>query len=127
MEDIFSAVREQVPSTLGPNAWYLIVVSHPTPHITFLRKCYFFPLILKQASALVACGKPEEIGKLASYIYNRPNIATASERATVSKRLRDVLMKEWTLVGIPLVITAVASLATAEENLGFDNELSDKW
>ena len=49
------------------------------------------------------------------------------ERKKVSSRLRDVLMKEWTLVGIPLVITAVASLAKAEEGLGFDDGLSDHW
>ena len=49
------------------------------------------------------------------------------EKENVSKRLRDVLMKEWTLVGIPLVITAVASLAKAEEGCGFEGGLSEKW
>ena len=36
-------------------------------------------------------------------------------------------MKEWTLVGIPLVITAVAALAKAEEGLDFDDGLSEQW
>lgn len=49
------------------------------------------------------------------------------QRENVSKRLRDVLMKAWTLVGIPLVITAVASLAKAEKDLELDSELSTNW
>jgi len=49
------------------------------------------------------------------------------QRENVSKRLRDVLMKAWTLVGIPLVITALASLAKAEEGLELDSDLSEKW
>lgn len=32
-------------------------------------------------------------------------------------------MKEWTLVGIPLVITAVAALAKAEEGKGLKGSL----
>lgn len=40
-------------------------------------------------------------------------------------------MKEWTLVGVPLVITAVASLAKAEKELGLEEQLerdlSEKW
>ena len=80
-----------------------------------------------EASTLVACGKPEEIGALSSYVQDQLDQGDATERRLVSKRLRDVLMKEWTLVGIPLVITAVAALAKAEEGSDFDDGLSEQW
>ena len=38
----------------------------------------------------------------------------SSAKAKLSYRLRDVLMKEWTLVGIPSVIVALVSLAKVE-------------
>lgn len=41
------------------------------------------------------------------------------QKRDISTRLGDMLMKEWTLVGIPLIITAVAALAKAE---GIGNE-----
>ncbi|KAI4159608.1 MAG: hypothetical protein LQ342_006446 [Letrouitia transgressa] len=78
---------------------------------------------------LVSLGHPNEIGSLSKYIYNE--VKETDERKKVSLRLRDVLMKEWTLVGIPLVITAVASLAKAEKELGLEGQLegdlSEKW
>jgi hypothetical protein len=39
-------------------------------------------------------------------------------------------MKEWTIIGIPPVITAVAALANAEGNVATTSEqsiLSDQW
>lgn len=45
---------------------------------------------------------------------------TNDENKRLKARLGDVLMKEWTLVGIPAVITAVNALGMAEK-LG-DNE-----
>ena len=75
----------------------------------------------------MACGKPEEIGTLSTQIYVEIERSDGEQREKVSKRLRDVLMKAWTLVGIPLVVTAVASLAKAEEDLELDSELSEKW
>ncbi len=52
----------------------------------------------------------------------------SSEKAKISYRLRDVLMKEWTLVGIPSVIAALVSLAKVEGDIEMVNkELSTKW
>ena len=84
-------------------------------------------LTMLEASTLVACGKPEEIGALSGYVQSQLDQGDATERKLVSKRLRDVLMKEWTLVGIPLVITAVTALAKAEEGSDFDDGLSEQW
>ena len=75
----------------------------------------------------MACGKPDRIGTLSTQITSGLAPGDKEEKEKVSKRLRDVLMKEWTLVGIPLVITAVASLAKAEEGLGLEDGLSEKW
>lgn len=51
-----------------------------------------------------------------------------SEKAKISYRLRDVLMKEWTLVGIPLIIVALISLAKIEKTAEMVNkDLSTKW
>lgn len=75
----------------------------------------------------MACGKPDEIGTLSTHIHVEMGPSDKEQREKVSKRLRDVLMKAWTLVGIPLVITAVASLAKAEEGLELDSDLSEKW
>ena len=75
----------------------------------------------------MACGKPDQLGLLSTYINRQLDPNSQSEKEKISKRLRDVLMKEWTLVGIPLVVIAVASLAKAEEELGFEESLSAKW
>lgn len=104
IQTVFDSVRSRMPTTLGPRIWYIIT-----------------------ASALVACGKPDQLGVLSTYINGHLGPNTQSEKEKVSKQLRDVLMKEWTLVGIPLVVMAVASLAKAEEGLGFEESLSAKW
>ena len=74
-----------------------------------------------QASSLVACGKPEQLSALYSHLTGHET--SSLERERISKRLGDVLMKEWTLVGIPLVVTAVAALAKAEEGKGLKGNL----
>jgi len=64
---------------------------------------------------------------LSHHIHTQLDSGDKEQRERISKRLRDVLMKAWILVGIPLVVTAVASLAKAEEGLGLDSDLSEKW
>ena len=76
-----------------------------------------------QAAALVACGKPQELAALYSHLVIGLSI---QQQERVSQRLRDVLMKEWTLVGIPLVITGVAALVSAQSP-AVQGGLSQKW
>ena len=52
---------------------------------------------------MVSLGKPNEIGTLSLHLTSQLAQDDKSGQELVSKRLRDVLMKEWTLVGIPLV------------------------
>ncbi|KAJ9235460.1 hypothetical protein DTO169E5_6176 [Paecilomyces variotii] len=88
-------VRKVLPERFRDDAWYLIVVS-----------------------TLVACNKPEEIGPLYTYITESSGTALNYEaQKRVKARLSDLLMKEWTLVGIPVVVIAITALAKVEKGV----------
>ena len=67
-----------------------------------------------QASALVGCGQPSELGPLYKSLVGSVD---ETEEKRIKERLSDVLMKEWTLVGIPPVVYAVTALGKAETEL----------
>jgi hypothetical protein len=69
---------------------------------------------LLQASTLVASGKPAELEHLYTYLVESLN-ADNVEEDRLKARLSDAMMKEWTLVGIPLVVYAIMALAKAEK------------
>ena len=48
--------------------------------------------------------------------------------AQISTKIRDVLMKSWTLTGIPPVITAISALIKEDDHsfLG-ESALNEKW
>ena len=79
--------------------------------------------LIIQAAALVACGRPQELSALYSHVVI--DLPTPQEER-VSQKLRDVLMKEWTLVGIPLVVTGLTALGAAESS-EIRGGLSQKW
>ncbi|KAL2012803.1 hypothetical protein VTN00DRAFT_328 [Thermoascus crustaceus] len=88
-------VKGILPERFREEGWYLIV-----------------------ASTLVACGKPEQLGPLYTYIVEeeRPGRPLSHEEEKQLKaRLGDLLMKEWTLVGIPAVVIALTTLAKVEK------------
>lgn len=72
-----------------------------------------------QASTLVACNKPEELGPLYTYITETSSGTALNYEAQkrVKARLSDLLMKEWTLVGIPVVVIAITALAKVEKGV----------
>jgi hypothetical protein len=77
----------------------------------------------------VASPDPTRIGTLYNSLTTPPK-AHSHDYSQVSLRLRDALMKEWTIIGIPPVVTAVAALANAEGNVAATSEqsvLSDQW
>jgi len=47
----------------------------------------------------------------------RTTHTTPEARDKLSKRIKDLLMKQWTIVGIPLVITTVSLLAKVEKDM----------
>ena len=52
----------------------------------------------------------------------------SQKAAKASSEIRDVLMKSWTLIGIPPVISALSALIKEDDKsfLG-ESELSEKW
>ncbi|KAK2737719.1 hypothetical protein FQN55_000934 [Onygenales sp. PD_40] len=89
---LFEQVKSLLPADLREDGWYLVT-----------------------ASALVASGKPAELGNLYEYILDTeyPDLTLGQERR-LSARFSDLLMKEFTLVGIPTVLMAVSALAKVE-------------
>ncbi|KAK8233872.1 hypothetical protein HDK77DRAFT_238762 [Phyllosticta capitalensis] len=81
---------------------------------------------LLPAASITALGHPNLLGPLFTDV-----LAFLPERSSkkISLQLRDVLLKQWTLIGIPLVVTAVSSLASAEKASGieFPSGLSSKY
>ncbi|CRG91413.1 hypothetical protein PISL3812_08461 [Talaromyces islandicus] len=88
LQDLCTKVQTLLPEQFKKEAWYLIV-----------------------ASVLVGCGKPSELGPLYTNLVEN---ADDVEEKRIKDRLSDVLMKEWTLVGIPPVIYGVTALGKAE-------------
>ncbi|KAL2218073.1 hypothetical protein M432DRAFT_580262 [Thermoascus aurantiacus ATCC 26904] len=97
-------VKGILPERFREEGWYLVV-----------------------ASTLVACGKPEQLGPLYTYITEeeggegRP--LGREDEKRLKARLGDLLMKEWTLVGIPAVVVAVTTLARIEKYRDEDEDL----
>lgn len=77
----------------------------------------------------MASPDPSRIATLYALLSD-PTRSPLQDRTHVSLRLRDALMKEWTIIGIPPVVTAVAALAKVEGNVTAASErsvLSEKW
>lgn len=119
LQELSNRVQSILPDQFRKDAWYLIVVclSFPPSPPALLPPLFSNILILipkVQASALVGCGKPTEVGPLYSSLVESVDEA---EEKRIKQRLSDVLMKEWTLVGIPPVVYAVTALGKAETAL----------
>lgn len=69
-----------------------------------------------KAATCIACSRPTVIEPLYLNLVLDPSSESTNEGARhISTRLKDVFMKTWTITGIPSVITAVTSLAKAEQ------------
>jgi hypothetical protein len=62
---------------------------------------------------VIACGKPDAIYSIFRCLCQDPSVTSKEQIVRLSSRLKDLLMKQWTLIGIPLVISAVPHLAKA--------------
>jgi hypothetical protein len=76
----------------------------------------------------VASHNPAEIGHFYRYLVDHMLDGDPEKAATASSQLRDVLMKAWTLIGIPAVATAIPALIREDDKsfLG-ESVLSEKW
>lgn len=90
----FQELYESFPTRFRENGWYISV-----------------------AATVIALQRPELIASLYNHTATLHDYASLQARRRLGARLRDVLLKEWTLVGIPVVITALAKLAEAERAL----------
>lgn len=74
----------------------------------------------------MATSKSSVIGDLYTYLLEKDarvaassgaeqQFRTSEQRKRLSRRLRECLMKEFTLVGIPLVLGAISALAAVEK------------
>ncbi|OXV10156.1 hypothetical protein Egran_02082 [Elaphomyces granulatus] len=100
LHELCSEAKSLLPQRFRPDAWYIVV-----------------------ASTLVASGKAGELGALYKYITEEESPGLGDEEMRRLKaRLGDVLMKEWTLVGITPVVIAVTALGGAEKGVKVSDE-----
>lgn len=84
--------------------------------------------MLQQAAVIVASHSPAEIGPFYRYVADHVIDGDPEEEVKVSSQMRDVLMKSWTLIGIPPVITAISALIKeADKSFLGESVLSEKW
>ncbi|MCJ1470078.1 hypothetical protein MMC07_008723 [Pseudocyphellaria aurata] len=102
LRDLLPAVIAAIPPSLPTGTWVLVT-----------------------ASALIACGKPDELSSFYVYATGPQSPLTENEKNNLSRTLQDVLAKAWTLVGIPLVVIAAATLAKVEKEN--PPEMSQRW
>jgi len=100
LHELCSQAKSLLPQQFRQDAWYIVV-----------------------ASTLVASGKAGELGALYKYIAEEDSAGLGYEETKRLKaRLGDVLMKEWTLVGITPVVVAVTALGGAERGVQVSDE-----
>lgn len=84
--------------------------------------------MLRQVAVIVASHDPADAGPFYRYVLDHVLGSDPKKATKASSQIRDVLMKSWTLIGIPPVIIATSALLKEEDKsyLG-ESELSEKW
>jgi len=91
-ETLFKKARDATPKSLPEETWYIIV-----------------------AATLMTADGGEHIGELYQFIISElGSNSTHASRQNVSKRLRAVIYKAWTLIGMPRASAGYFSLAKVE-------------
>ena len=67
---------------------------------------------------------PANIRYLYLYLISLPQWSSHEQRRALSRRLREQMLKQWVIIGIPKVITAVRALAKIEESEDADSSLT---
>ncbi|KAL2075076.1 hypothetical protein VTL71DRAFT_18 [Oculimacula yallundae] len=102
---LFEAVDTKFPhNTLGEDAWYLVVLS-----------------------AIVGA-EPEHAVYLYKYLINKPQYSTSESRQTLVRRLREVLVKDVSILGVCKPLEALFSIAKIERPEDKDYSFSrENW
>jgi hypothetical protein len=66
---------------------------------------------------MIACGRYEECYDVFQYLVKTSHTTVDSQKQ-LSIRLGDMIMKIWTLVGIPVAIMALSTIVKAEKDTG---------
>ena len=89
------------PNALGPSSWYILALA-----------------------AIVAGGHPDLAADLYQHLISRPEHATPEARKALVRRLREVLVKLVSVVGVPKPIDAVFAIAGVEREEDRDYSFS---
>jgi hypothetical protein len=89
---LFASIEQHFPAkTLGNDKWYILALA-----------------------AIVGGGHPELAADLYLHLISRPEYTTPDARKALVRRLREVLVKLVSVVGVPKPIDAVFSIAGVE-------------
>ncbi|KAJ6014750.1 hypothetical protein N7540_009341 [Penicillium herquei] len=91
LPEIFETIKKGFPSSLSEHGWYIL-----------------------SASALITASNPTNITYLYNFLISQPEWSKPDQRRVLIRRLREQMLKQWVIIGIPKVITAVLSLAQIE-------------
>jgi len=99
---LFTTLESHFPtSTLGSDKWYILTLA-----------------------ALVGGGHPELAADLYLHLISRPEFTTPESRKALVRRLREVLVKLVSVIGVPKAIDAVFSIAGVEREEDRDYSFS---
>lgn len=99
---LFASIEQQFPAkTLGDDKWYILALA-----------------------AIVGGGHPELAADLYLHLISRPEYTTSDARKALVRRLREVLVKLVSVVGVPKPIDAVFSIAGVEREEDKDYSFS---
>lgn len=99
---LFTSIESQFPTkTLGNDKWYILTLA-----------------------ALVGGGHPELAADLYLHLISRPEHTNPDARKALVRRLREVLVKLVSVVGVPKPIDAVFSIAEVEKEEDKDYSFS---
>ncbi|KAM0711908.1 hypothetical protein Q7P35_001278 [Cladosporium inversicolor] len=103
---LFTSIESQFPTkTLGNDKWYILTLA-----------------------ALVGGGHPELAADLYLHLISRPEHTNPDARKALVRRLREVLVKLVSVVGVPKPIDAVFSIAEVEKEEDKDYSFSrENW
>jgi hypothetical protein len=80
--------------------------------------------LTSQTAALVACGKPNAVGTLYSYLITQPEYSTSAQRQHLVRRMREALAECCFLCGVPVSMLGVAAIAVVEREEDKDYSFS---
>lgn len=99
---LFTSIEQHFPtSTLGSDKWYILTLA-----------------------ALVGGGHPEIAADLYLHLISRPEFTAPESRKALVRRLREVLVKLVSVIGVPKAIDAVFSIAGVEREEDRDYSFS---